>query len=154
MVQSKTQTELKAVMLNADNTKLFLKDMEEICKKADFKNLVKIFQKYPFKNLKLDDYSVFMEQAKIEQDYWQNNSSEVKIKSVDEYDSKCIACSFGKTVKGYSIKYLKMKDERLPGRIIYEKRFALNFEVKDHELIDFAWCNKFLDKEEMKELLK
>ena len=46
-----------------------------------------------------------------------------------------------------------MNDIKLPGRIVYQKSFALNFEIKNNELMDFGWCNKFLEHEEMKVLL-
>jgi hypothetical protein len=154
MVHCKTQTAVKLVMLNAENTKLFLKDIDEVCKNLDFLSLLKTFEKYPFKNINLDEYSVFIEQAKYEINFWYDDPLDIKIKSVEEYDSKCIFCSIGKTVKAYNIKYLKMKDESLPGRIVYKKSFAINFEIIDNELIDFSWCNKFLDINETISLSK
>ncbi len=148
------QTEQKTPLLDQRNTQLFLRDMEAICKKVDFISFVEIVQKYPFYNLDKEEYNLFIEQAIEEHDYWHNNFLDVKIKSVTKFDSKCIACSFGKTVKGYRVEYVKLNDLRLPGRIVYEKNFALNFELKDNELMDFGWCNKFLDREEMKVLLE
>lgn len=154
MVQCKTQSEVKLVMLNAENTKLFLKDIEGVCKKLDFISLLKTFEKYPFKNINFEEYTSFIDQAKYEINFWNNDPLDIKIKSVEEYDSKCIFCSIGKTVKAYNIKYLKMKDESLPGRIVYKKSFAINFEIIDNELIGFSWCNKFLDINETMNLLK
>lgn len=145
MEQCKTQSEVKLVMLNAENTKLFLKDIEEVCKKLDFISLLKTFEKYPFKNINFEEYTSFIDQAKYEINFWKNDPLDIKIKSVEEYDSKCIFCSIGKTVKSYNVLYYKMKDETSPGRIVYKKSFAINFEIIDNELIDFSWCNKFLD---------
>ena len=47
-----------------------------------------------------------------------------------------------------------MKDDELPGRIIYAKSLAIFFEIENNELFDFGWCNKFLDKKEMQEINK
>ncbi len=154
MIQSQIQTEQKAPLLNESDTQLFISDMEEICETLDFINCEETIQKYPFQNFDNTEYEAFLERAKDEYNYWNNNIFfEIKIKTVNKFDSKCIACYFGKTVKGYRVVYLKMNDHKLPGRIIYEKHFALYFEVKDKELIDFGWCNKFLNTEEMKEWL-
>lgn len=147
------QTEQKTPLLDQRNTQLFLKDIETICEKVDFVSLSALLQKYPFQNIDTGEYDSFIEQAKREHNYWHHNPSEVKIKAITKFDSKCIACSYGKTVKAYHVEYVKLNDERLPGRIVYNKNFALNFEIKDKELIDFAWCNKFLDRAEMKELM-
>jgi hypothetical protein len=146
------QTQQKTPLLDQRNTQLFIKDMEAICEKVDFISFIEIVQKYPFYNLDKEEFNSFIEQAKEEHGYWHNNPLDIKINLVEEFDSKCIACSFGKTVKGFRVEYLKLNDLRLPGRIVYEKNFALNFELKDNELIDFGWCNAFLEKEEMKEI--
>jgi hypothetical protein len=38
------------------------------------------------------------------------------------------------------------------GVLFIIKSFALNFELKNNELIDFGWCNAFLEQKEMKEI--
>jgi hypothetical protein len=154
MIKGKLVSVKETPLLDKINTLTFLKDIETICNKVDFISLSAILQKYPFQNINTSEYDEFIEQAKREHDYWHNNPSEVKIKAVTKFDSKCIACSYGKTVKAYRVEYVKLNDDRLPGRIVYNKNFALNFEIKDNKLIDFGWCNKFLDREEMKMLIE
>lgn len=139
-------------LLDQRNTELFIKDIEEICKKVEFSRFAEIFDKYPLDNFGQGDRDYFLAQANREHQFWHNNSLEVKIKSVEEFESKCIACSFGKKVKGYSVEFLKMKDDRLPGRFNYKKSFAINFEIKDNELMDFGWCNAFLEQQEVEAL--
>lgn len=143
------QIQQNTPLLDQSNTQLFLKDMGAICEKVDFISFIEIVQKYPFFNLDMEEYNSFIEQAKEEHDYWHNNPLDIKINLVEEFDSKCIACSFGKIVKAYRVEYVKMKDSILAGQLVYEKSFALNFEIKDNELINFGWCNAFLEQQEL-----
>ena len=152
MIRTKVQSAIKEGMLTAQETRLFIRDVEEKCLKVDFIGLIEILNKYPLKNVNQEDYKDFVTQAKIEHHFWHKNHLEVKINTVQPFESKCIACSFGKTVKAFSVQFLKLKDDRLSGRIVYKKSFAINFEIKDNEIIDFGWCNAFLEHDEMKEI--
>lgn len=131
---------------------MFIGEVEEKCIKVDFKGLIEILNKYPLKNVNQEEYKDFIYQAKREHQFWHENAMEIKINSVQSFESKCIACSFGKTVKAFNVQFLKLKDDKLPGRIVYKKNFAINFNIKDNELIDFGWCNAFLEQKEMKEI--
>lgn len=152
MIRTKDQSEIKEGMLTAQETQLFIKEIEEKCLKVDFIGLIETLNKYPLKNVNQEDYKDFITQAKIEHIFWYKNSLGITINSVQSFESKCIACSFGKTVKAFNVEYRKMNDTKLPGRIVYQKSFALNFEIKNNVLIDFGWCNAFLEQEEMKEI--
>ena len=152
MIRTKDQSAIKEGMLTAQETRLFIREVEEKCMKVDFIGLIEILNKYPLINVNQEDYKDFITQAKMEHHFWHKNHLEVKINAVQPFESRCIACSFGKAVKAFSVAFRKMKDNTLPGRIVYQKSFALNFEIKNNELIDFGWCNKFLEYEEMKEI--
>ena len=152
MIRTKDHSVIKEGLLTAQETQLFIKEIEEKCMKVDFIGLIEILNKYPLKNFNQEDYKDFVTQAKIEHHFWHKNHLEVKINTVQPFESKCIACSFGKTVKAFSVQFLKLKDDRLSGRIVYKKSFAINFEIKDNEIIDFGWCNAFLEHDEMKEI--
>ena len=152
MIRTKDHSVIKEGLLTAQETQLFIKEMEEKCMKVDFIGLIEILNKYPLKNVNQEDYKDFITQAKMEHHFWHKNHLEVKINAVQPFESKCIACSFGKTVKAFSVEFRKMNDIKLPGRIVYQKSFAINFEINNHELIDFGWCNAFLEQEEMKEI--
>ena len=152
MIRTKDHSVIKEGLLTAQETQLFIKEIEEKCLKVDFIGLIEILNKYPLKNFNQEDYKDFVTQAKIEHHFWHKNHLEVKINTVQPFESKCIACSFGKTVKAFSVQFLKLKDDRLSGRIVYKKSFAINFEIKDNEIIDFGWCNAFLEHDEMKEI--
>lgn len=152
MIRTKDHSVIKEGLLTAQETQLFIKEIEEKCMKVDFIGLIEILNKYPLKNVNLEDYKDFITQAKMEHHFWHKNRLEVKINAVHPFESRCIACSFGKTVKAFSVQFLKLKDDRLSGRIVYKKSFAINFEIKDNEIIDFGWCNAFLEHDEMKEI--
>ena len=153
MIRTKDHSVIKEGLLTAQETQLFIKEIEEKCMKVDFIGLIEILNKYPLKNVNQEDYKDFITQAKMEHHFWHKNPLEVKINTVHPFESKCIACSFGKTIKAFSVEFRKMNDTKLPGRIVYQKSFALNFEIKNNELMDFGWCNKFLEYHEMIELL-
>jgi hypothetical protein len=148
MIRTKVQSAIKEGMLTVQETRLFIREVEEKCMKVDFIGLIEILNKYPLKNVNQEDYKDFISQAIIENHFWHKNPLEVKINTVHPFESKCIACSFGKTVKAFSVNFLKLKDDKLPGRIVYKKSFAINFEIKDNEIIDFGWCNAFLEQED------
>ena len=152
MIRTKVQSAIKEGMLTAEETRFFITEVEEKCMKVDFIGLIEILNKYPLKNVNLEDYKDFITQAKMEHHFWHKNRLEVKINAVHPFELRCIACSFGKTVKAFSVQFLKLKDDRLSGRIVYKKSFAINFEIKDNEIIDFGWCNAFLEHDEMKEI--
>ena len=40
------------------------------------------------------------------------------------------------TITTFNVQFLKPKDDRLSGRIVYKKSFALNFEIERNELVD------------------
>lgn len=152
MIRTKDKSAIKKGMLTAKETQLFTREMVVKCMKVDFIGLIETLNKYPLKNVNHEDYKDFISQAKIEHHFWHKNPLELKINAVQPFESRCIACSYGKVVKAFSVVFRKMKDNTLPGRIVYQKSFALNFEIKNNELIDFGWCNVFLEHEEMKEI--
>ena len=40
------------------------------------------------------------------------------------------------TFTTFKVQFLKPKEDRLPGCIVYKKSFALNFEIEGNELVD------------------
>lgn len=152
MIRTKEQSVIKEGLLTAQETQLFIKEVEEKRMKVDFMGLIEILNKYPLKNVNQEDYNDFITQASMKHQFWHENGLEININDVQPFESKCIACSFGKIVKAFSVEFRKMNDTKLPGRIVYQKSFALNFEIKNNELIDFGWCNAFLENEGMKEI--
>jgi hypothetical protein len=127
MIRTKDHSVIKEGLLTVQETQLFINEIEEKCLKVDFIGLIEILNKYPLKNFNQEDYNDFISQVLKEHQFWHENAMEIKINSVQSFESKCIACSFGKTVKAFSIEFRKMNDIKLPGRIIYNKKLCLKF---------------------------
>ena len=151
MIQNKTQSTKKEALLTTQDTQCIINEIASCCVNLDFMRLIEIITKYPLKNLTPNDYIEFVAKAKEEHHFWHENPLVLEIKSVNAFESKCIACSFGKTVKAFNVQFLKLKDDKLPGRIVYKKSFAINFDIKDNEIIDIGWCNAFLEEKEIVE---
>ena len=62
----------------------------------------------------------------------------------------CSACYLGKAVRAYDVKYKKQGFVS----VIYSSSFAINLDIIDGELHSYSWCNFFLTKEEMVEIVK
>ena len=154
MIQNKTTLETKAPLLEAEETKNFISKMEQLLKKLDFKAIIDFTKNYPFNTIDQNELNDFIDRAEEENSNWYENPLCIKINSVEAFDTKCIACSFGKTVKAYRVEYNQMNDEQLPGVFIYTRSIAINFDIKNNELNDFGWCNMFLEKKDMQEINK
>jgi tagatose-1,6-bisphosphate aldolase len=66
MIRTKDQSEIKEGMLTAQETQLFIKEIEEKCLKVDFIGLIETLNKYPLKNINQEDYNDFISQASKE----------------------------------------------------------------------------------------
>ena len=63
MIRTKDQSAIKEGLLTAQETQLFIKEIEEKCMKVDFIGLIEILNKYPLKNINQEDYNDFISQA-------------------------------------------------------------------------------------------
>jgi len=139
-------------LLDEANTQLFINEMDILCKNLDFKGIRNIFKRYPLESFNSTEALKFQ---LFTFDIYRSMNEDSKgfvVRKVEAFDSKCIACSFGKTVKAYRVEYTKNSENTLPYHYIYEQYFAVNFEIKENKLVDFMWCNLFLKQSEMKEL--
>lgn len=149
MIQSIITLDTKAPLLNAEQTQQFLYEMEVLLKNFDFNGMVRLTKKYPFNAIDQKELNDFIERAETEHINWYENPLEIKINFIEAFESKCIVCFFGKTIKAYCAEYNQMRDDKLPGRLIYSRSLAIYFEIKNNQLFDFGWCNSFLEKNEM-----
>ncbi|WP_291109193.1 hypothetical protein [Flavobacterium sp. UBA6195] len=63
MIRTKDHSVIKEGLLTAQETQLFIKEIEEKCMKVDFIGLIEILNKYPLKNINQEDYNDFISQA-------------------------------------------------------------------------------------------
>lgn len=149
MIQNTSQSIQKGRMLNANDTLLFINEIDQLLKIFDFKGIIELTKNYQFDFIDSQELEIFIDRALEENKKWYENPLEIKINTIEAFETKCIACFFGKSIKAYQAAYLQMKDDKLPGRIMYSRSLAIYFEIKNNELFDFGWCNAFLEKTEM-----
>lgn len=140
------KTEEKTVLLNSEQTEKFLQRIDSAIHSFDF---IEIFRAvFDFKLKNAPDIGDFLAQAeaitKVSDKY------KTIVKSVTPFQTKCIACSFGKVVNGYEIQSAVKDCEN----IRFTTKTALYFDITNGELNDFGFCNGFLSREEVAELNK
>lgn len=138
------KTENKTVLLNKNQTKEFLQRIDLAIHSFDNVEIIKVI--FDFKLTNAPDIDDFLNQAKIVTKV--SDKFETIVKSITPFQTKCIACSFGKTVNGYEIQSAVKDCEN----IRFNTKTALYFDIIDGQLHDFGWCNGFLSKEEVAEL--
>ena len=138
---------IETPVLNIYQTKIFLKQMDLAFRLLDIKVLKEIIESYDLQDL--EDTQEFLKDAQEKFDV--NTESETaRITEVIPYNSKCIACVYGKSVMGYTIKF--SIDGPGESRINYQRYFAMNYLIVEERLTDFGWCHSFLHPEEMEEI--
>jgi hypothetical protein len=136
---SKSRTPL----LDKNQTKAFTNDLIVACQKVDTIPVMEVVHKYNLQyHHEIED---FIEGAHLIMDFWKEADPKIEIREVTMHESRCIGCVFGKTVKVFHIVYVI-------SRIIYYKEFAINLDIQEGLLMDFEWCNGFLDKQDLVEL--
>ena len=149
MIHNITTLETNTPLLAAEETQQFIYEMDQLLKIFDFKGIIDLTTNYRFNSIDTQELNIFIDSAKEEQTNWYENPLVIKINAIEAFETKCIACFFGKAIKAYRAEYKQMHDEKLPGRIIYTRSIAIYFEIKNNELFDFGWCNAFLEKNEI-----
>lgn len=138
--------ETKSILLNSEQTEKFLQSIDSAMHSFDLVEIIKVI--FDFKLTNAPDIDDFLNQAKGMTKV--SDKYETIVKNVTTFQTKCIACSFGKTVNGYEIQSAVKGCEN----IRYTTKTALYFDIVDGELYDFGWCNGFLSKEEVSEINK
>lgn len=137
-------------ILTKDETEKFIKQIDLACRLLDAQVLKWVLRRFNLHDLE-DSYE-FMEDAIDKLEFWKNKESPVQIKTVGSFETKCIACVFGKKVNGYLVSYVEEKPNGY--KVHYERQFAVNYQLKDGRLTDFGWCHSFLSKEEIDHIEK
>lgn len=149
MIKSIVTLDTKTPLLYEEQSQQFVNEMDVLLRNFDFKGIVRLTKNYQFNAIDQKELNDFIDRAELEHINWYENPLEIKINTIEAFDTKCIACQFGKTVKAYRVLYNEMKAEIAPGRINYGRSLAIYFDMKNSELFDFGWCNAFLEKNEM-----
>lgn len=138
------KTDKKTVLLNSEQTEKFLLRIDLAIQSFDFIEIFKVV--LDFKLTNAPDIREFLDQAKIITKV--SDKYETIVKNVTPFQTKCIACKYGKTVNGYEIQSAVKDCENL--RFI--NKIALYFDITGGKLFEFGWCNAFLSREDVSEL--
>lgn len=136
--------ETKSILLNKLQTEAFLQSIDKAMHLFDFIEIYKVILDFNLTNA--PDIDDFLSQARVVTKV--SEKYETIVKSVTPFQTKCIACNYGKTVNGYEIQSAVKDSENL--RFI--NKTALYFDITCGELYEFGWCNAFLSKEEANEI--
>ena len=136
----KTIIEKKPILLNKLQTKEFLYRIDEAMHLFNSEEIFKVILDFKFDIT--PDIKIFLDQAN---QITKVSNEEIIVTKVTPFETKCIACYYGKTVKGYEIQSVLKSCKNLG----YINKTALYFDIVEDELIDFGWCNAFLSKEEV-----
>jgi hypothetical protein len=96
---SNTKIILDKDYFTPEMTKAFLKDMETACKTMELDLFTKLFIKYDLSFVA--DYEEVLEMIKNSMASWNRPFKGTELLKVTQFDSKCLFCEFGKTVKVY-----------------------------------------------------
>lgn len=149
-IMSKTKITLNKEYFTIEMTEDFLKDLEIACKTMELDLFGKLFTKYDLSFI--EDYDEVLEMIKSSMAGWNRPKYGTVLLNVTQFDSKCLFCEFGKTVKVYKWTYQHKKLATPSNSSEYSSQIAFYFRFEDNRLIDFGVCNAYLDKEEIVQL--
>lgn len=134
-------------ILSVLDTFEFTKNLDVALRNVDIKKLKETFEKSGILNH--PETKDFLLQGIATFKRFNNQEERIEMLNVEDRNTKCSACSLGKTVRAYDVKYKKHGFIS----VVYLSSFAINLELINGELYDFGWCNFYLNKSEMAELI-
>ncbi|WP_035645959.1 hypothetical protein [Flavobacterium sp. ASV13] len=142
-------TKSKESILSIEDTLAFIECLDLALRNTSTEMLKEIFEKFDL----IDHFESgdFLSMSRFVFKRYNNHEEKIQVVKVEHRNTYCVACSFGKKVKAYDIEY-KKEDSNIS--IVYNSSFAINLEIFEGELINYSWCNAFLSKEEMKNILE
>lgn len=144
---SNTKITLNKECFTPEITKAFLNDLQTACKTMEVDLFTTIFTKYDLSFV--EDYEEVLDMIKSIMGSWNKPEQGTELIEIVKFDSKCLFCEFGKTVKVYKWTY-QHKQAIIPmNRVVYESQIAFFFDFEDNQLIEFGVCNGYLDKNDM-----
>lgn len=136
----------KPPILSVLDTFEFTKSLDVALRTVDIKKLKETFEKSNLLNH--PETRDFLLQGTDIFKRFNNLEEKIELLNVEDRNTKCSACSLGKSVRAYDVKYKKQGFIS----VVYLSSFAINLGLINGELYDFAWCNFYLNKSEMSKL--
>ena len=147
---SATTITLNKDYFTTEVTKSFLEDLENACKTMEVETFINLFDKYDLSFI--EDYDEVLASIKLIMTRWDRREQGTKLLEVTSFDSKCLFCYLGKSVKAYQWSYQHLGAIAPFNRAIYSSKIAFVFYFDGDKLIEFGTCNGFLNREDMEEL--
>lgn len=144
---SSTEITLNKEYFTIEKTETFLKDLEIACKTMELDVFTKLFTKYDLSFV--EDHDEVLGMVKSIMSSWNKPNQGTELLEVVQFDSKCLFCEFGKTVKVYKWTYQHKQASISMNRLVYESQIAFFFDFEDNHLIEFDVCNGYLDQNNM-----
>jgi hypothetical protein len=147
---SNTKINLNKEYFTIEMTAAFLKDFEIASKTMEIAVFTTLFTKY---NLSfVEEYEEVLEMIKSSMASWNRPKYGTVLLNVTQFDSKCLFCEFGKTVKVYKWTYQHKKLATLSNSSEYSSQIAFYFSFEENRLTEFGVCNAYMDSAEIEQL--
>ena len=147
---SKTKIILDKEYFTAEMTEDFLGDLEKVCKTMDLDDFTELFEEYDLTFM--EDYDEVLEMITNKLSRPNKVKWGTVILEVTKFDSKCLFCKIGKTVKVYKYTYQHTRWRVPHNYTIFTSAIAFYFSFEENRLTEFGVCNKYLDKEEIDQI--
>ena len=145
-----TKINLNKEYFTIEMTAAFLKDFEIARKTMELDVFTTLFTKYDLSCI--EDYDKVLEMIKSSMASWNRPKYGTVLLNVTQFDSKCLFCEFGKTVKVYKWTYQHKKLTTPSSSSAYCSQIAFYFDFEDNQIIEFGVCNGYLDAADIEQL--
>ena len=144
----KTKIKLDKQHFTKEVTTAFLKDHAIACKTMNLEDFVELFNKYDLSFV--EDFNDIFETIKEITGRWYKPDLQTELIAIEQFDSKCIYCEFGKKITVYRWVYYHKLNPDIFERFV--SMIGFYFDIKENQLIEYGVCNAFLDKDDINRL--
>lgn len=144
---SNTIITLNKEYFTAEISQNFLKEIEKACLTMEVEDFMNLFKKYDLTFI--EDYQEVLDLIKNVMNSWKKKGQGTELVEVIAFDSKCLFCQIGKTLKAYKWSYQHKQALSSGYRVIYAQHIAFMFGFEEDRLVEFGTCNAFLKQEDL-----
>ena len=139
---SATTFKVSSEYFTPEKTQEFLLEHEAACERMDIIDFLNIFKKYDLSSIK--DYQEVITSIINIMTGWKNIKLGTTLKEVSTFNSNCIFCEIGKSVKVYQWTYINTLEKGTSRNIVFKSQIGFRFEIKDGRLTEYCICNAYL----------
>ena len=139
---SATTIKVSKEYFTPEKTQEFLLEHDAACKSMDATIFINLYIKYDLSFI--EEYQEVITAIIDVLTGWKNEKKGTKLKEVSTYNSNCIFCEIGKSVKVYHWTYTNTLDEDIKRRFVYKSKIGFRFELKEGRLTEYGICNAYV----------